>query len=128
MADDKAKPPEEAGNAEATPASASEALANVPLDLTKDDVTAGGGAPAPPATIPYDPEPGRDKVRGYLAMWLLALLSVILLFSFCFFWRNPTDIASLKTLLDVLFAPIITLVGTATGYYFGAAANRSPSK
>lgn len=84
---------------------------------------------------PYDPDKVRDHARRAIAYWLLAILSGIVVMSFVVFaWAlNPYDSQGnyerLVGLLQILFGPIITLVGSATGFYFGAqAANAQQSK
>ncbi len=95
-------------------------------DLEKDRVKISSqeiATPAPPVKD-YDLDRKREGWRGVIALWLLALLTLTVLFAFAIFWTNPQDLGNLKDLLAIIFGPIAALVGAATGYYFGASANR----
>ena len=78
--------------------------------------------PAEPATKPYDPEPHRDKMRGYLAVGLGGILAFTVVFSFLIVLWRPDRTESVLQVLGVVFAPLVALVGAATGYYFGTRA------
>lgn len=86
----------------------------------------------PSTDAPYDGNKKRDHDRANIAYWLLALLSFIVFSSFlCLAFAGAilTNSAwtlkygfqfdQLKSLLDVIFGPIIALVSAATGFYFG---------
>jgi hypothetical protein len=67
----------------------------------------------------YDPEPGRDRVRGILAICMVALLSGCMLLSYLWIaagWMKPTDA---KDVLGSVFPPVVALTGTVLGFYFG---------
>ena len=83
-------------------------------DLSEDDVQLAD----------YDPEPVRDQVRGQIALYLIAILAVMVLASYVLLYAAPWHTEKLVTVLQILFGPVATLVGAATGYYFGA--NSSP--
>lgn len=88
------------------------------LDWTGEDAPLGELDVARQA--PYDPSPERERMRGWIAVALLAILAVIVLISLltvAFHWA-PTD--DLVRVLGLLFAPIVGLVGAATGFYFGS--------
>jgi hypothetical protein len=93
------------------------------LDLEKDDnvppETIAAGPPPPPESKPYDPLPEREQRRGQIAQALIALLAILVLFSFLTLWLCPWASSYLKDLLTIFFAPIATLVGSAIGFYFG---------
>lgn len=73
-----------------------------------------------PALRTYDPEPEREQSRRWLAYALVILLCATVIASFVSLWLLDQDgFINLKALLELVFAPIITLVGTATGFYFG---------
>jgi hypothetical protein len=80
-------------------------------------------APKPltqPKELAYDPEPARDEARKWLAYSLVLLLSVIVMFSYFSLWRMSKDkFDSLKALLELVLGPVVALVGSATGFYFG---------
>ncbi len=92
-------------------------------DLTKDDMGwVGSGATLEanrPTLEPFNLTKAQEKVRGRIAQWLVALLAAVVLFAFMTLWLFDNRVADLEKLLTIIFAPVITLVGTATGYYFG---------
>jgi hypothetical protein len=107
------------------------------LDLTNDD---NSPESPEPVVIPYDPEKARDDIRGKLALRLITLLTFIVVAAFVSIWL-PVLIAwskggyidismPLKDTLQLLMAPVVGLVGAATGYYFGVSAQKpnQPSK
>jgi hypothetical protein len=71
------------------------------------------------STIPFD----RSKFREYSRLWMaIALVSCIIiqlfgLYAAFFVGKGVQDI---KDLGEVLFAPIVGLVGAVVGFYFGA--------
>ncbi len=71
-------------------------------------------------TVPYDPARARESVRGIIALSLIALLAAVIIASFVLLWIHPDRVGELHSLLGLVFAPLIALVGAATGYYFGS--------
>lgn len=69
----------------------------------------------------YDPDPVRDRLRGLLALLLLAHVAVVVAVSLFLLWAKPWHWDKLKDFLSVVFAPLLTLLGTVIGYYFGVA-------
>jgi hypothetical protein len=67
----------------------------------------------------YNPEPEREKMRGRLALGLVALLAVVIVSSLVFIALNWATVADIKTLLDTIMSPLVALAGTALGFYFG---------
>jgi hypothetical protein len=99
--------------------------AQAPADEILELDSPGEPPPPPPQPIEtrsYDPAPDRENVRGKIAKWLILLLAGIVAGSFVFLWFRPTQIDQLKELLALILGPVVALVGAATGYYFGAAA------
>jgi hypothetical protein len=93
-------------------------------DLTGEDgdlsAESASRLEAPPPTLePFNLTREQEKVRGRIAEGLLMMLGVILLFAFLTLWALGTNFGDLEKLMTIIFAPVITLVGTATGYYFG---------
>ena len=90
-------------------------------DFTKEaaspDAASAGLSPIP--TKPYDPEPEREGIRGSLAILLISLLIGVVAVSFFCLWLMPEKFENLKGLLELVFGPIIALVGAVTGFYFG---------
>src|SRR3712207_1148881 len=93
-----------------------------------DDIRVRGGPPAGevPAVRsitqqPYSPERHRESARLWVAFWLLGILTLLVLATFVALWGAWATIAELDTILKIMFGPLITLVGTMAGFYFGAA-------
>jgi len=85
--------------------------------------TTASGPPSPPPGSferPFDPNPARESVRGLIAQWLVLLLAGIVTAAFWFAAWRPDARDSLKDLLQVVLGPVVALVGSATGYYFGS--------
>ena len=95
--------------------------------------TEGGGTPPPSSEVPpfveapYNPDESRDATRQTITLWLIGLLCVIVALTFvALFARGAssgfggaTFFQELKSVLDVLVGPIITLLASAIGFYFG---------
>jgi hypothetical protein len=69
----------------------------------------------------------REGMRGLLAGWLLAILTIIVAaaladISYAFF-SGRMSTADLRAILELLVTPIVGLVGAATGFYFGSQAD-----
>jgi hypothetical protein len=94
-----------------------------PVDLTVSEPPSSAGlAPLQLAPIPLQ----REQRRGQIALLLIALLIVVIVTSFIMLWLLPADrFDSLMELLQIIFAPIIGLVGAVTGFYYGG--GMSPS-
>jgi hypothetical protein len=91
------------------------------VDLTKLEPLSGAGLPQAPPTIPVQ----RERLRGRIALLLIALLIAMVLISFVMLWFLPTSrFDSLMRLLQIIFAPIIGLVGAVTGFYYGGGGSR----
>lgn len=70
----------------------------------------------------YDPTKTRENFRGVIALGLIALMAITVFFSLLLVWVHPDRTKELHDLLALVFGPLIALVGTATGYYFGSQA------
>jgi hypothetical protein len=102
-------------------------------DVTPESALASGTADLPssepppvvePRTIPegggrYDPEPERERMRGYIALGLLGMLALVLLLAFISVWVGM-NAEVLRTVLTIIFGPLVTLVSAATGFYYGS--------
>jgi hypothetical protein len=71
---------------------------------------------------PYDPTRARERMRGAIAIVLLSILGAVVLFAFAALWSARVTIDDLRTLLEILFAPLVGLVGAVTGFYYGSRA------
>ena len=105
-----------------------------PSPLAEDSVDLSGETPSvveqesiptPPSTapVPYDPEPDREVIRGKIALRLLWMLAGVLLLAFISIWLSKwlgMDIETLRTVLTIIFGPLVTLVSAATGFYYGS--------
>jgi hypothetical protein len=98
---------------------------NEALDLTADAAPATMAFDQPPPAIPYDPRRQRESIRGVVAALLLGLLCFIVIASFLSYWLDVVEQDALEGLLTIIFAPVIGLVGAATGFYFGGSSDRA---
>jgi len=57
--------------------------------------------------------------RRFIAHWLLAMLSGVLLVSWLCVILSLAAFEDVQALMTIVFAPMIGLVGAATGFYFG---------
>jgi hypothetical protein len=108
---------------------------DAPEDL--DSVgSAAGPVPRPAAAVSrqaYDPSRDRETKRGQIAAQLLTLLTVLTLAPFVLALarglcvRAVADAGAcsgfpeidLMALMQLVFTPVVALVGAATGFYFG---------
>jgi hypothetical protein len=90
----------------------------LPLEVTPGQgLELPGLAPTP--TREWEEGQHLAESRRFIAYWLLGILSGVLILSWTAVltgWANFQDIQALMT---IVFAPIIGLVGAATGFYFG---------
>jgi hypothetical protein len=82
----------------------------------------------------YDPRPQHDAARRYIAYWLLALLTTLIVCTFggfvlfiCLSATKPT-FTDFKSLVELVLTPLLTLVSAATGFYFGSQHSKSSAK
>lgn len=76
---------------------------------------------------PYNADRSRDATRQTITLWLIGLLCAIVSLTFvALFARGAASgfadkdfFQELKQVLDVLVGPIITLLASAIGFYFG---------
>jgi len=81
------------------------------------------------STKGYGPQDqARDTTRQIITLWLIGLFCVLIVMSFVALFivglKSPGGFddaffMKLKTLLDVLLGPVITLLSSAIGFYFG---------
>ncbi len=100
-----------------------------PLTSTTSELQPGGDptTPAPdpgrqPGLFETDrpsTEEKRESLRGTIAYALLGILAFVVVGSFVTLWFNWGTGEELDTLLTLLFAPLIGLVGAVTGFYYG---------
>jgi len=74
---------------------------------------------AGPPQKPYNFAKKQEKVRGLIAQGLIVMLAIIILLAFISLWYFGSSFADLEKLMTIIFGPVIALVGTAIGYYFG---------
>jgi uncharacterized protein YneF (UPF0154 family) len=58
-------------------------------------------------------------MRGAIVIILLSILAGIIAGSFVALWVKAISSDEIKTLLTLVFTPIVGLVGAATGFYYG---------
>ena len=84
------------------------------------DATSEGLGPAPePQVTDYNPAEDRETARRRLSYGLLALLWVIVGALLIADFANWVELGEAKDLATAILAPIVVLVGTALGFYFG---------
>lgn len=66
-----------------------------------------------------------DRVRQHLSYALLALLAVVALGSMFIAAVGLMKLQDVKTLLEVVFTPIVALTGTVLGFYFGGGGGKT---
>jgi len=83
---------------------------------------------------PYDPEPARDNVRANIAYAMMMLLFVTILGGFAMLylaWGRDdaaARIEDLSSFIQLIFPPVVAVVGSVTGFYFGASSGRGPRR
>lgn len=75
--------------------------------------------PSRPDEKPWDPEPGRERLRGFLAAGLVLLLAFVVVAAWATLWLHVASQAETKDLLIAMMTPVIALVGPVVGFYFG---------
>jgi hypothetical protein len=71
---------------------------------------------------PYDPQQQLDAVRARLAFSLVGLLTIAITGAFVLILTARTTGVgpdTVKTIIEIVITPIVTLVSAATGFYFG---------
>lgn len=69
---------------------------------------------------PYDPDPDREKIRGRLAQLFAGLLAVMALAPLLSVILDWATWDALEGPVSVTFGPIVGIVGTILGFYFGS--------
>jgi hypothetical protein len=67
----------------------------------------------------WNPHKHLATSRRFIAHWLLAMLSGVLVVSWLSVILNLAAFEDVQALMTIVFAPMIGLVGAATGFYFG---------
>jgi multisubunit Na+/H+ antiporter MnhB subunit len=83
-------------------------------------------APVAPLREPYDPTRDRERIRGVVALLMIGLLIATIagiLVSLATGWLGADGIEKVST---ALISPIVGLVGTVLGFYFGSQTRRDP--
>jgi hypothetical protein len=88
---------------------------NTEEDFTRDPV----GPPVGLTVVPYDPSRARENVRGLVTGALLLMLFLSVLAGFFTLWCAPDKFDGLMKLYTIFFTPLVALVGSSIGFYFG---------
>lgn len=88
-----------------------------PLDLTGDPPSSTGPAIQEKA---YNPEPARERVRGAIAIALIGLLIGLITVLFISVLAKVVLVADLDKIAATILTPIMGIVGTVLGFYYGA--------
>lgn len=102
-------------------------FALLPVDLVAEELTPIGTAPdgelpgllPPTAGETWNPGKHLATSRRFIAHWLLAMLSGLLTLSWMSLLLRLVAFEDVQALMTIVFAPLIGLVGAATGFYFG---------
>lgn len=90
--------------------------------VSEEDLAAQGELPRggliEPTLVPIEHQ--REKIRGRIAQALIVLLFLVITAAFLVFVLRPKEFENLDNLLTIIFAPIIGLIGTVLGFYFGS--------
>jgi len=71
----------------------------------------------------YDPRPHREKIRGIIAIILvITLVAVIGIILYKELWQK-TEAVEIKDIAATILTPLIAVVGTVLGFYFGSKDN-----
>ncbi|MDQ2956474.1 MAG: hypothetical protein M3Y42_05880 [Actinomycetota bacterium] len=86
-------------------------------------------APGGPKLEAWNPEPGREDVRKYVAYWLLGILSFVVIATVTLIvterWTKlSTD--DVRSTIELVFSPIVTLVSAVIGFYYASNAQSGP--
>lgn len=74
----------------------------------------------------YNPDESRDTTRQTITLWLIGLLCAIVSLTFASLLAKELGVVSaqffddLRKVLDLLVGPVITLLASAVGFYFGS--------
>ncbi|HZS86013.1 MAG TPA: hypothetical protein VFE42_00795 [Chloroflexota bacterium] len=97
-----------------------EERAYVPRSKTTADFTDENAQPSrhviPFESKPYDPEPHREQMRGWLAISVLALVALCVIAALVFIGIGRLPGASL---IESVLPQVVTLAASALGFYFG---------
>jgi hypothetical protein len=73
----------------------------------------------PPTPAAYNPSRPRERMRGVIAILLLAFLGVMVVIPWLMMLAGSPVIRDLNDLISRTFPPIVGLVGAVTGFYYG---------
>ncbi|HVD86858.1 MAG TPA: hypothetical protein VNB59_05565 [Solirubrobacterales bacterium] len=85
------------------------------LDATKE----GLGPPQKPEVADYNPAKDREIARRRLAYFTLGLLWLVVTSLFFGDFMHWISLGEAKDLATAILAPVVVLVGTVIGFYFG---------
>lgn len=78
-----------------------------------------------PPTVRYNPDKDRERVRGVIARILVLLLVAVVLVAMVAAFVVPASDEDFREILNILIPPIVALVGSVTGFYFGQKSSSS---
>lgn len=96
--------------------SGGEGVSKQPLDLSEEEEP---GTIARFGAAPYDPAQDREKVRGWIASALIILLIGLISILFLAILLGMVKVDDLDKIVATVLTPIMGIVGTVIGFYFG---------
>lgn len=87
------------------------------------DIVAEDVEPRPGLSYPQEIETPRDATRKWLAYALVFILLILVVVG-CVGWLRDGSDADRMQNFSLLFAPIVTLLGTILGFYFSSGERR----
>jgi hypothetical protein len=67
----------------------------------------------------------REKMRGTIAARLLLLLAVLAVGALASVSLGLAPVDAIKDIVALIFAPLVSVFGAVTGFYYGASSSRS---
>lgn len=108
------------------------------FELTKDShemrVMSRTGQEGIKQALGITPDQKDQRTREIIAIWLIGLLCTLVGLTFTAFFLTYESMVpdkrfeNLKSLLDVLLGPIITLLSSVIGFYFGSRTAQTTAK
>ncbi len=71
--------------------------------------------------VPYDPEPGRDKIRASVALAAMFIFALVVGWYLYFSsTATPENWKQMKDAMQAVLPAVTSVLGTVLGFYFGS--------